>query len=216
MADHDGLAAYEPERADAASAFADEPAQPKLALVSVISANLRRLRARQRLSLEKLAAISGVSRGMIGQIETGKSTPTVGLLARLAEALDVELPSLLAAEQTPSTKVMRRSRARTVQGSDGKYVARALSRADVTGVEFFEVVLARGHFEQMERGPAGAWAHIAVAVGIVMVTIPGEDTVTLAAGDAMLFAADALHGLHNLGDEEAVVYMVLSSLGPHG
>ena len=79
-------------------------------LPATVGSNLRRLRARSGYSLERLASVSGVSRGMIGQIETGKSTPTVGLLSRLAEALDVELVSLLVAQQAPTTTILRRAR----------------------------------------------------------------------------------------------------------
>ena len=37
----------------------------------------------------------GVSRAMLGQIETGKSAPTINLLGRIAEALKVSVPSLI-------------------------------------------------------------------------------------------------------------------------
>jgi len=214
MTEHDSLsAAYDAMAADHRDQ-PEEPASPARELVSTIGANLRQLRARNGFSLEKLAALSGVSRGMIGQIENGKSTPTVALLARLAEALGVELLNLLVAQQVPVTKVLRRAKARTVQASSGKFVARSLSRPPLTGVEFFEVALARGHFEEGQRQPAGTWAHIAVASGIVTVTIAGEPATTLAAGDAMIFSADSVHGFHNVGDDEAVIYTVLSNLSP--
>jgi transcriptional regulator with XRE-family HTH domain len=179
-------------------------------LPATVGSNLRRLRARQGLSLEKLANLSGVSRGMIGQVETGKSTPTVGLLSRLAEALGVELVSLLLAQQAPTTKVLRRARAKTIQASNGRFVARALSRRETPDIEFLEIAIARSHFEEGERRSPGTRAHIAVASGIVVVTIAGEPSTTLAAGDAIIFAADAVHGFHNVGDEEAILYVVLS------
>ncbi len=188
---------------------AEPPTKAAADLPSTVGSNLRRIRARNGLSLEKLASLSGVSRGMIGQIETGKSTPTVGLLSRLAEALDVELVSLLIAQQAPITKVLRRGRTKTIQASNGKFVARSLSRRDTPGVEFSEVVIARSHFEEGERRAPGTRAHVAVASGIVVVTIAGEPSTTLAAGDAIIFAADAVHGFHNVGDDEAILYTVV-------
>jgi transcriptional regulator with XRE-family HTH domain len=179
-------------------------------LPATVGSNLRRLRGRQGLSLEKLASLSGVSRGMIGQVETGKSTPTVGLLSHLAEALGVELVSLLVAQQAPTTKVLRRARANTIQASNGKFVARALSRWETPGVEFLEIAIARSHFEEGERRAPGTRAHVAVSSGIVVVTIAGEPSTTLAAGDAIIFAADSVHGYHNVGDDEATLYVVLS------
>jgi transcriptional regulator with XRE-family HTH domain len=182
-------------------------------LPATVGSNLRRLRARMGYSLKRLASVSGVSRGMIGQIETGKSIPTVGLLSRLAEALDVELVSLLVAQQAPTTTILRRARAKTIQTSDGRFTARALSKRDTRGVEFFEFSIARAHYEEGDRRAPGVRAHVVVAAGIVAVSIAGEPVVTLAAGDGLIFAADAAHGYHNVGDDEATLYLVLSDGG---
>ncbi|HML28970.1 MAG TPA: helix-turn-helix transcriptional regulator, partial [Hyphomicrobium sp.] len=64
-------------------------------LSMIVGENLRQLRRKQGLSLEQLAAVSGVSRAMLGQIETGKSAPTINLLGRIAEALKVSVSGLI-------------------------------------------------------------------------------------------------------------------------
>lgn len=56
---------------------------------------LQALREAAGLKREELAQRSGVTRAMIWQIETGKSVPTVHMLARLAAGLGVALPELL-------------------------------------------------------------------------------------------------------------------------
>ena len=43
----------------------------------MVGGNLRRFRADRALTLEKLAALSGVSRAMLSQIELEQSTPTM-------------------------------------------------------------------------------------------------------------------------------------------
>jgi DNA-binding XRE family transcriptional regulator len=48
-------------------------------LSAAVGRDLRRIRTRQGLSLERLAKVSGVSRAMLGQMETGKSTPSSAL-----------------------------------------------------------------------------------------------------------------------------------------
>ena len=55
-------------------------ADPIAELSVTVGRNLRRLRVKQGYSLERLAKQSRVSRAMLGQIETGKSVPTIGLL----------------------------------------------------------------------------------------------------------------------------------------
>src|SRR5689334_5182792 len=64
-------------------------------LTPVVGANLRRLRIKRGLSLERLAGVSSVSRAMLGQIELGQSTPTINVLWKIARALDVPFSTLL-------------------------------------------------------------------------------------------------------------------------
>ena len=63
------------------SAAASSSAEPEEAtdLAPVVGANLRRLRTKRGLSLEKLSQLSGVSRAMLGQIELGQSAPTINV-----------------------------------------------------------------------------------------------------------------------------------------
>jgi transcriptional regulator with XRE-family HTH domain len=192
---------------------AERYAKAEADLPAAVGQNLRRLRARSGLSLEKLSSLSGVSRGMIGRIETGKSVPTVGLLSRLADALNVELASLLAIRQAPMSRVLRLARSTTLQLSDGKFRTRPLSGSNAPGTEFYEIAISPSHFEEGARRAPGARAHVVVAAGIVVVTIAGETPATLAARDAIIFPADAVHGFHNVGDDDAILYVTLSGTG---
>ena len=85
---------------------AAESASTKLSIV--VGENLRQLRRKHGLSLEQLATKSGVSRAMLGQIETGKSAPTINLLGRIAEALKVSVPSLIANPGAGGTVIVPR------------------------------------------------------------------------------------------------------------
>src|SRR5215475_14285372 len=73
----------------------------------ILGRNLRRLRTRQGHSLERLAKLSGVSRAMLSQIETGKSQPTLGLLWKIATALGVPFATLLDSQKVRGTQVLR-------------------------------------------------------------------------------------------------------------
>jgi transcriptional regulator with XRE-family HTH domain len=182
----------------------------RLDFSATVGSNLRKLRGRSGLSLEKLASLSGVSRGMIGRIEMGRSAPTIGLLSRLADALDVQLISLIAEKPAATPSVLRHGRSTRIETSGGKFVTRPLSRPRHDGTAFFEVSIARGHFEEGERHGDGVRAHVVVASGIVVITVAGEQPTTLAARDAIEFPADAVHGYHNVGDQEAILYVTLS------
>src|ERR1700742_672699 len=55
----------------------------------VVGQNIERLRSRRDLSLEVLAKIAGVSRAMLGMIETGRSVPTINVVWKIACAFGV-------------------------------------------------------------------------------------------------------------------------------
>lgn len=51
-------------------------------------------RAKRNWSQEKLAEISDMSKTFIGDVERGKSSPTIETLAKIAKAFDIELHDL--------------------------------------------------------------------------------------------------------------------------
>ncbi len=117
-------------------------------LPAILGRNLRRLRTRQGHSLERLAKVSGVSRAMLSQIENGKSTPTIGLLWKIATALGLPFATLLDSQQVRGTIVLRRDKAKILGSSDGKFTSRALFPFDgERKVEFYELHLAPRHLE---------------------------------------------------------------------
>ncbi|MGB9791148.1 MAG: helix-turn-helix domain-containing protein [Thermacetogeniaceae bacterium] len=64
----------------------------------IVGENIRLLRRSKKMSQEKLAEMTGVSGSYIGYLERGERTPSLDLLAKIADALGVELVTLL----TPS------------------------------------------------------------------------------------------------------------------
>ena len=60
-----------------------------------VAENIKRIRKSKKLSLERTAALSGVSRSMLSQIERGEANPSVAILGKLAEALKVPAEILL-------------------------------------------------------------------------------------------------------------------------
>lgn len=75
-------------------------------LVANIGDELRTLRTQASLSVAKLAARSGVSSGLISQIERGLGNPSFNTLAQLAYALEIPIGRLLDSA-TPASPVVR-------------------------------------------------------------------------------------------------------------
>src|SRR5262245_63777834 len=62
---------------------------------AAVAAHIRARRQARRLSLDALAARSGVSKGMLVQIEQGTTNPSIGTLCRVAAALGASVADLV-------------------------------------------------------------------------------------------------------------------------
>jgi len=179
-------------------------------LTPVVGANLRRLRVKRGLSLERLARVSGVSRAMLGQIELGQSTPTINILWKVARALDVSFSTLIADTEAPTTAVIPAKGARRLTSSDGKFTSRALFPQDQPRTtEFYELHLAPFSTERADAHPPGTLENLVVTAGTMQISVGGARH-NLQTGDAILFHADVPHEYVNAGSTEAVMYLVMT------
>src|SRR5689334_15251768 len=179
-------------------------------LTPILGANLRRLRIRRGLSLERLARASGVSRAMLGQIELGQSTPTINVVWKIARALSVPFSALISNRAAGRTTVMPASRAKVLTSHDGAFSSRALFPFDEPRtVEFYELRLAPLSVEQADPHPPGTVENLVVSSGTLEMTVAAERHL-LATGDSILFEADVPHQYRNPGDTECVMYLVMT------
>lgn len=63
--------------------------------VDAIANNLKTVRETRNLSLDQLSDLTGVSKSMLRQIETGKSSPTIATIWKIANGLRVSFTALL-------------------------------------------------------------------------------------------------------------------------
>jgi transcriptional regulator with XRE-family HTH domain len=179
-------------------------------LTPIVGANLRRLRVKRGLSLERLARASGVSRAMLGQVELGHSTPTINIVWKIARALSVPFSALISHCTRPRTAVLEAQRAKVLRSADGSFTSRALFPFDEPrNVEFYELRLAPHGLERAEPHAAGTTENLIVASGTLGLRVEAERFL-LRAGDAVYFEADVPHEYENPGDTETLMYLVMS------
>ena len=179
-------------------------------LAPVVGANLRRLRTRRGLSLERLAQISGVSRAMLGQIELGQSAPTINVLWKISRALEVTFSALISNRTQSGALVLRSPESKILTSKDRSFSSRALFPFDEPRrVEFYELRLASGATETADGHPPGTSENLVCTTGTIEIDCAG-DTHRLEAGDSILFEADSPHAYRNPGRSEAVMYLVMT------
>ena len=178
-----------------------------------IAERVRGLRAGARLSLDELAARSGVSRSMISLIERGESSPTAVVLERLATALGVTLASLFEAPQVASEPVSRLAGQVSWKDPHSGYVRRNVSPAGVgSPIQIVEVSFPAKARVSLESGAREQQVHqqIWVLDGTIEVTV-GEDTYRLATGDCLAHRLDQPMTYFNPTRKAARYAVVISS-----
>lgn len=166
-----------------------------------IAERVRALRAAKSLSLDALAAKSGVSRSMISLIERGESSPTAVVLERLATGLGVMLASLFDAQapQAAADPVARRADQPQWQDPASGYLRRNVSPPGVPQpMQIVEVQFPAGGRVAFETGARDARVHQQVWVleGAINITV-GDARHQLREGDCLAMRLDRPTMFHN-------------------
>jgi transcriptional regulator with XRE-family HTH domain len=180
-----------------------------------IAQRVRELRAAQGLTLDQLAARSGVSRSMISVVERGESSPTAALLDKLAAGLGVTLNALFEATRgsEPPSPLARRAAQPEWRDPDSGYVRRALSPPGFDSpLQLVEVSFPPGAQVNYEAGAQRAGVHQQVWVieGSITLTV-GGDRHKLAAGDCLACSLDQPVSFRNPTRQPARYLVALAS-----
>ena len=181
-----------------------------------IAERVRDLRVAQGLSLEALAAKSGVSRSMISLVERGESSPTAVVLDKLATGLGVVLASLFdapAAAEAPSGPIARRNEQPEWRDPASGYVRRSVSPPAVPQpFRIVEVRFPAGARVAFETGARDVRVHQQVWVleGAIDVTV-GDERHRLREGDCLAMRLDRPTMFHNPTRKPTRYAVVLAS-----
>jgi transcriptional regulator with XRE-family HTH domain len=166
-----------------------------------VAGNLREKRKARAMSLDQLAAASGVSRAALSQIETLKSNPSIGLLWKIAVGLGVPFAELIGGNAQGMT-VLRRADAQVLRSTDGRMESRPLTPAGACPwVEAYELRLAARASHSSDPHAAGTREVLIVLNGQLRLRV-GPEVQELAAGDSISFLADQPHSYENPGGAE--------------
>ena len=181
--------------------------------IAALGERIRLERLRRRLSLEALAAQTGVSRSMLSDVERGAKVPTVLVLDRIATGLGTSIARLLGEERSGAVIVLRREEQDVAIDPSG-WERRILSPV-LPGVEF-EFMRTTIH-PGVDAGvfsphTPGSLEWVAMERGTLLLTINGTPY-TLHGGDSIYYDGDCWHGFANPGEEPCVYYLAMDVKG---
>lgn len=179
------------------------------AVTAAVAEHVRALRLGRGWSLEELSGRSGVSKGMVVQIEGARTNPSVGTLARIAEAFGVTVARLL---EPAAERVVRIADAgdapllwRGGYGGSGRLLV-GVNEPDF--VELWDWRLAPGDQHTSPDHAPGTRELLHVLAGAVTVTVDGTDF-EVHDGQTIDFRADRAHAYRNDGASVARLVMVV-------
>jgi quercetin dioxygenase-like cupin family protein len=146
---------------------------------------------------------------MLSQIERGQVNPTLAVTLNIARAFELSIGELIELPGAYSTMQVIRSADRAYEfRSDEKCRIRTLSPLNLEkDVEFYEVQLRKNGELRSAPHFTGTREFLTVQCGRVRVE-SGSETEELGKGDSVSYRADVAHAIVNIGDSDAVVFLV--------
>lgn len=175
---------------------------------TAIGERLRCIRAGRGLSLDEAARLTGVSKPMLGQIERGQSSPTVGTLWKIATGLKTPLSTFLE-DQKDAYTVVDALRDDPVLEDSGRMRAYPLFAYDpLRSVETFYIEFDPGCRHVSAPHQDGVEEHLFVLEGRLRLILRGEEIV-VKEKQSIRFRADSAHEYGNPFDTLCTVYNII-------
>ena len=178
-----------------------------------IAKAVRRLRSAGGLSLESLAAASGVSRSMLSVIERGESNATAVVLGKVAGALGVSLATLFDDASAPASPLARAADRSDWCDPESGYVRRNISPPNYPStIQIVDVALPAGAHVAYDAGMRNVPIHQQVWVreGKIVIRV-GVTTHELSYDDCLAMQLDQPIVFRNPTRKTARYVVVLST-----
>lgn len=178
----------------------------------MLGERLRQLRKDSGMTLRDLAERSGLSAGMLSQIENGAADPSLGSLRKLASVFDADVATLFTDPAVPAVYVTSPDARMRLMTPSGGFAYERLTpgRGDL---EMLRAVIPPG-----EESSAQSWAHpstecVYVIEGDLVIELAGEQY-ELTAGQSITFDSRLAHRYRNLSTTQTIIVLAVTPPTP--
>jgi transcriptional regulator with XRE-family HTH domain len=184
-----------------------------LDVIETVSRRIQARRRERRLSLDQLSTRSGVSKGMLVQIERGATNPSIGTLCKVAAALGASIADLVDAAGPSRAGVVAAPGPRVLwKGSKGGSATLLVGSTGPDMLELWMWELRPGERYDAIAHPAGTQELLHVTHGRLALTVEGV-TFAITAGRSASALTDRPHTYSCLGGRPVRFTMVVAE--PH-
>jgi transcriptional regulator with XRE-family HTH domain len=174
-------------------------------LAGRLAANVTQLREARGLTQQQIAKLAGVPRATWAHLESGTANPTLSVLHRAANALQITIEELIS---TPRSAVKHYAATTLTTKTRGPVTIRKLLPDPIPGMEIDRMHLPPGARMNGIPHTPGTTEYLTCESGRIVLVASGEQY-ELAPGDVVVFRGDQRHSYANPGDKAAVGYSVV-------
>ncbi|MCB6365350.1 XRE family transcriptional regulator [Intestinibacillus massiliensis] len=175
-----------------------------------VAKNIRRLREKNRLSMDELSKLSGVSKSMLAQIERGEGNPTISTLWKISNGMKVPFDALTVRDKIPY-EIVKISELQPLLEDKGKVKNYSIFPDDENRrFAIYYLELSEGSYWESEPHLSGTTEFITIFSGTIEINVDGNQFI-VGVSDSIRFKADTVHSYKNIGTETAVLHMILSN-----
>lgn len=175
---------------------------------AIVAKNTKRLREENKLSMDELAKLSGVSKSMLAQIERGDGNPTISTLWKISNGLKVPFDALTVRPKS-SYEIVKTAEIQPLLEDGGRVKNYSIFPDDENrrfAVYYLE--LDRESHWESEPHLKGTTEFITIFAGKIEIYADGH-RFEIEKGESIRFKADTVHSYRNAGEEPAVLHMIL-------
>ncbi|EOQ87347.1 DNA-binding helix-turn-helix protein [Leptospira yanagawae serovar Saopaulo str. Sao Paulo = ATCC 700523] len=168
-------------------------------LTVVLGETLKRRRLELGLSMEKLSQLSTVSRGMLGLIESGKTTPSIGILWKLSKTLRIPIAEMIPDLFSQSPRFIPANEGKVWISSKNSNKSRVLYQEDRERLNLVEWSMEQGKLNQFQHLPQAHDIKIYQVLGASKIKLKNK-TYHLEVGESVFFPISELDSIENESD----------------
>lgn len=183
------------------------PVEPESDRVA-IGGRIRAARQKQSMSMESLAAVTGLTKSFLSRVERDLTSPSVSSLVRICQVLSLDIGSLF---REPELHLIRAGAGPTINLGGVGATERLLTSRQESRIQVIRSVVAAGGHGGHDLYTVMSEVEVAYIISGTIEMQFTQDTIVLAAGDALTFQGVEPHTWRNpSGSETAEMLWVLA------
>lgn len=177
-----------------------------------VARTLKQARKNQKITLDELSRRSGVSKGMVVEIEKCTANPSIGILCKIAAALGLSVADIVNVTDAPAAHIIDSQEIPTLWTGDLGGTARLL--AGTTGpnmIELWRWEMFPGESFSSQGHPQGTIELFHVEKGTLKFVV-GDTELVIHAGCSAVAKTDVPHSYTNAGRSKLVFTMSVTEI----